>query len=233
MATTNLTTPAIILRRTNYGEADRILKVLTPEYGQQAVMAKSVRKERSKLAGGIELFSICELGLVRGGGNADGMWTLTSSRIVTFYDRIMTDYDRLQFGYEVVKRVSVLSDAIESPELYKILAQTLATLNDLKIDLRLIKIWFYLALSRIQGGELNLLTDSNGMKLVEGASYEYSTSERAFVYMDNNGRYSTETIKLLRVLAANQAWILAKLSGISDGAMNNALYLAQVAMESN
>ena len=78
--TVNLTTPAIVLRRTNYGEADRILTILTPEHGQQAVIARSVRKEKSKLAGGIELFAVCELGLVRSSTNTDGMWTLTSSR---------------------------------------------------------------------------------------------------------------------------------------------------------
>ena len=45
-------TQAIVLRRTNYGEADRILQLLTPE-GKKSVMAKGVRKEKSKLAGGI------------------------------------------------------------------------------------------------------------------------------------------------------------------------------------
>ena len=45
---------AIVLRRTNYGEADRILQLLTPK-GKRSVMAKGVRRERSKLAGGIEL----------------------------------------------------------------------------------------------------------------------------------------------------------------------------------
>ncbi|HRQ86596.1 MAG TPA: recombination protein O N-terminal domain-containing protein, partial [Candidatus Saccharibacteria bacterium] len=45
-------TRAIILRRTNYGEADRILQLLTPE-GRKSAIARGVRKEKSKLAGGI------------------------------------------------------------------------------------------------------------------------------------------------------------------------------------
>ena len=113
---TNLTTPAIILRRTNYGEADRILTILTPGHGEQAVIARAVRREKSKLAGGIELFAVCELGLVRSSSNRDGMWTLTSSRIINFYDQIMTDYDRLQFGYEVIKWVAGLASVIATPE---------------------------------------------------------------------------------------------------------------------
>ena len=104
----SLTTRAIILRRTNYGEADRILTILTPEHGQLAVMAKAVRRAKSKLAGGIELFAICELGLVKSSSTTNGMWTLTSSRIVVFYDQLMLDYDRLQFGYEAIIDVLLL-----------------------------------------------------------------------------------------------------------------------------
>lgn len=229
---TSLTTRAIILRRTNYGEADRILTILTPEYGQQAVIARAVRREKSKLAGGIELFAVCELGLVRSSTNTDGMWTLTSSRIVTFYDQIMTDYDRLQFGYETVRQIANLSNAIAAPELYQVLDDVLAALNNLSVDLRLVKTWFYLHLARLRGGELNLWTDSNGMKLVEGANYSYDTVEGVFVYVENGGKFTTEVIKLLRLLDANSATLLARLNTINGEVICQALDLARIAAES-
>ena len=228
----NLTTKAIILRRTNYGEADRILTLLTPEHGQQTAIARSVRKEKSKLAGGIELFAICELGLVRSSSNTDGMWTLTSSRIVTFYDQIMTDYDRLQFGYEAIKQIANLSSVIEAPELYTVLSETMAALNNLRLDLRLIKAWFYLHLAKLRGSELNLVTDSNGMKLVEGASYDYEVGEKVLIYVEQGGRFTTEEIKLLRLLNSAPATILGRLTGISDKTITEALYLARIAAES-
>ena len=56
----DLRTEAIILRRTDYGEADRILNILTPS-GKISAIAKGVRKARSKLAGGIEMFTLAEL----------------------------------------------------------------------------------------------------------------------------------------------------------------------------
>lgn len=229
---TSLTTRAIILRRTNYGEADRILTILTPEYGQQAVIARAVRREKSKLAGGIELFAVCELGLVRSSTNTDGMWTLTSSRIVTFYDQIMTDYDRLQFGYETVRQIANLSNAIAAPELYQVLDDVLAALNNLSVDLRLVKTWFYLHLARLRGGELNLWTDSNGMKLVEGANYSYDTVEGVFVYVENGGKFTTEVIKLLRLLDANSATLLVRLNTINGKVICQALDLARIAAES-
>lgn len=228
----SLTTRAIILRRTNYGEADRILTILTPEHGQLAVMAKAVRRAKSKLAGGIELFAICELGLVKSSSATNGMWTLTSSRIVIFYDQLMLDYDRLQFGYEAIKQISRLSSVVDAPELYQVLAGVLASLNSRLIDLRLIKAWFSLHLVRLKGSELNLLTDSNGMKLVEGVSYDYDIAEQAFVYLDGGGRYDTETIKLLRLLSANPASILTRFKIENEVVLTNALYLASLAEQS-
>ena len=47
----DLSTKAIVLKRTNYDEADRILNLLTPE-GKMSALARSVRKEKSRLAGG-------------------------------------------------------------------------------------------------------------------------------------------------------------------------------------
>ena len=64
----DLRTEAIVLRRTDYGEADRILQLLTPE-GKKSVVAKGVRREKSKLAGGIELFSVSEVVIHEGKGD--------------------------------------------------------------------------------------------------------------------------------------------------------------------
>ena len=144
----------------------------------------------------------------------------------------MLDYDRLQFGYEAIKQISRLSSAVDTPELYQVLAGVLASLNSRLIDLRLIKAWFRLHLARLKGSELNLLTDSNGMKLVEDVSYDYDIAEQAFVYLDDGGRYDTETIKLLRLLSANPASILTRLKIENETVLTNVLYLASLAEQS-
>ena len=64
MTAQSFNTKGIILKRTNYGEADRILNIITPQ-GKIAAIAKSARKERSKLAGGIEMFSLTDLTIHR------------------------------------------------------------------------------------------------------------------------------------------------------------------------
>jgi DNA repair protein RecO (recombination protein O) len=54
----------IILKRQNFGEADRVLTVLTEERGKIRVIAKGVRKTLSKLAGHLEPFCVTEFLIV-------------------------------------------------------------------------------------------------------------------------------------------------------------------------
>lgn len=232
MASANLTTRAIVLRRTDYGEADRILTVLTPNDGQLSVMAKGVRREKSKLAGGIELFSICELSMVRRVGTDDGLWTLTSSRIIEFFDQIIADYDRLQFGYRAIKVMNKYSQAIDTPELYSGLSQVFQMLNSPRLDLRLIECWFNLLVARLSGGELNLTTDKNGMKLVEGVGYGFDINDRVFVFTDGEGRFATDVIKLLRLLSVSGVEVVGRLVGVDELTLVRALELSRIAAES-
>jgi len=60
------TTPALILRRVDSGEADRLVTILTPGYGKLRVTAKGARKLTSRKAGHIELFAQTQLFLARG-----------------------------------------------------------------------------------------------------------------------------------------------------------------------
>lgn len=50
-------TPAVILKRRDMGEADRLLTVLTPEYGKLDVLAKGARKPATSKTGHVELFT--------------------------------------------------------------------------------------------------------------------------------------------------------------------------------
>ena len=59
-------TPAIVMRRADYGEADRLLTLLTPERGKMRVLAKGARKITSRKAGHIELFTETQVLLAKG-----------------------------------------------------------------------------------------------------------------------------------------------------------------------
>ena len=59
-------TEAIVLRTMELGEADRVLSVLTPRLGKLRVIAKGVRRPRSRIGGGLEPFSDVQLVLAVG-----------------------------------------------------------------------------------------------------------------------------------------------------------------------
>lgn len=220
-----LRTKAIVLRRTNYGEADRIVQFLTPENGVLSVMAKGVRREKSRLAGGIELFATCDVTVGSGRGE---LGILTASRMDKFYSHIMTDYDRLQFGYDAVKQVASVAATVDEPAFYDLLEQTYQSLDDMTIDVRLTKAWFWLQLAILLGVGMNLSTDVNGMKLVEDARYNFSEFDHGFVF-NEKGMFGSEHIKLLRILSAQSPKVAAHVSGVGD-LINDCLWAAERAV---
>ncbi len=205
-----LKTRAIVLRRTNYGEADRIVQLLTPSHGKVSVMAKGVRKEKSKLASGIELFSVSELTIHQGKSD---LGVLTSVRLEYFYKDILADYDRLQFGYEVLKRANRLAEHIVESTVFQSLEVVFSALNDASIDLRLVKIWFYLQSAELEGRGLNLSRDATGAQLREDARYTFDIADMAFIERPN-GTFTADHLKILKLLKLKTPDIVAKVSGV-------------------
>lgn len=208
----SLTTKAIVLSRVNYGEADRIMQVLTPDYGKVGVIAKAVRREKSKLAGGIELLAVCDLVLHQGKGE---LAIVTSARLDTFYGHILEDYDRLQFAYYVLRDVSKAAEILTEPAFFELTRQALMSLNDMTIDRHITELWYRLQMAILLGVGVNLATDENGMKLVEDATYRYDVDDNAFVY-DERGQFTSDHIKLLRVASAQSPHVIAQIKDVAD-----------------
>src|SRR5256885_8858328 len=103
MSPVRFRTQAIILNRTDYGEADRIISFLTPDHGKLKAIAKGVRKSKSKLAGGIELFSVSEVSFIIGRSEIN---TIISTRLVKHYGNIVKDLDRTGAAYEFIKSLN-------------------------------------------------------------------------------------------------------------------------------
>lgn len=207
----NLRTKAIVLKRTNYGEADRVLQLLTPS-GKLSVIARGVRREKSKMAGGIELFAVCDIVIGQGRGE---LGILTSARLSTFYRRILQDYDRMQFGYQAIKLVSKASELVDGSDWYEILSATLAGLDSLTVNLDLVQTWFYVNYSKVSGYELSLWHDVNGGDISADLNYRYDVGERG-LRPTNNGELTTDHIKLLRLVSTKSLQILSQIGGIEQ-----------------
>ncbi len=216
-------TEAIILRRTNYGEADRVISFLTPARGKVSGIAKGVRRPKSKLAGGLELFAICDITLMEGKGD---LAIVTSARMREFYGDILKDYDRTQLAYECIKQINKAAETVSEPEFYALLANALAWLGDLSVDWRLIELCFRLQLQGLLGHGINLATDRDGLKLQADKTYTYDFADNAFFEQGDRATFTSEHIKLLRLASAKTPVVLRQVAGIEQ-VIDDCLWLAR------
>ena len=198
----DLRTKGIILRRTNYGEADRILTIITKD-GKISALAKGARKLKSKLAGNIELFSYSEFVFHKGKSK---LAILTNARLIEYYPHIITSLEAIKDAGIMMKEIDRYSNHIESDQFLDLLQQAIKQLDNLvqqKKQFKIILIWFYINLWKISGEEINLHTDTTGNKLQANIIYDWSFENRAFI-PSPNGRFLANHIKLLRLIASNR-----------------------------
>ena len=189
-------TTAIILARVAYGEADRILTLLTPQAGKLSLMAKGVRKVKSKMAGGIELFSVSEITYLPGRGS---MGTLISARLVRHYGHIVEDIARTMLGYELIKLLHKVTEDAPEPAYYHLLEQTFSLLDDRTITVEFIQVWFWAQLLVLAGHTPNLQKDVAGAQLSAECQYEFDYDTTAF-RAKADGAFGVNEIKFLRLV---------------------------------
>ncbi len=199
-----------VLRRTNYGEADRILNIITPQ-GKIAAIARAARKEKSKLAGGIEMFSLVELNIHQGKSE---LAIITGSKMVKFYKNILKDYNRVELAGRFLKWINKAADGADSEDYYSILKQSLEALDG-GYDLELIESWFWLNLCRSMGEEMNLYRDNKGQKLLSESRYTWDVGESAFLQSEH-GEYGVNEIKMLRLMVTTSLKTVGRVKVDSD-----------------
>lgn len=221
----DLRTEAIVLRRTDYGEADRILQLLTPE-GKKSVVAKGVRREKSKLAGGIELFSVSEVVIHEGKSD---LGILTGAKLVEYYDAFVKDIELIEMGGAMMRSVNARAEQVESPEFYKILKQSLQVMQKHAGEESrwkdILRAWWGINLTRASGEEMNLNFDTDGEKLAIDGRY-YWDEENAALSKARAGRIGADHIKMMRLMAAGPAELSLKVQG-ADALIDEVLYIAR------
>lgn len=204
-------TQGIVLARVNYQEADRILTVLTNDQGKLRLIAKGVRKVKSKLAGGVELFSISELSVIKGKGE---IGTLVSSRLIKHFELIVKNLDRTMYAYEFLKLINKITEDNAEPEYYQLLCEVLSALNT-EANLELVKLWADMQLLSITGHSPNVTSDLAGEPLEKTARYDFDSVEMSFSKRPD-GPYQSAHIKLLRLLLTQPLSKLVQVQGIDE-----------------
>jgi DNA repair protein RecO (recombination protein O) len=201
-----IVTTAIVLRRTDYGEADRIVNVLTFDQGKVTLFAKGVRKPKSKLAGGIELFSVNDITYIPGKSD---MVTLVSSRVLEHFGHIVHDYDRTMTAYRLLKAVDRITESTAGEQYFVYLRELLAGLNDTALSLDEVMLWAHTRLLAIVGSLPNVLSTASGDKLDPESLYQFSIEDMGFK-SDEQGMFNANSIKLIRYCAGSESPLTLK-----------------------
>lgn len=202
-------TRGIIIKRSNFSEADRLVTIFTEKHGIVRVIAKGVRKPLSKLSGNIELFCLTDF-LFAEGRNLD----------IVSGAEIIKCYFKMRNGLETTSKSFYFSEIIEKmlaenqahPRIFVLLENVLENLNEKNSKLL---ISFF---------EINFLADIGylpelykcvkcGKKLEEKNNY-FSFSDGGIVCADcktGDQPISNQAIKTLRLFLAKEISIIEKI----------------------
>lgn len=116
---------AVVLRHSDWGEADRLLGLFTREMGKLRVVAKGVRKLRSRKAGHLEPFTQVSLLLAHG----RDLQIVTQAETIQAYSILKEDLLLLGYASYVVELLDRFTyEEGENRALYRLLTDTLTRL---------------------------------------------------------------------------------------------------------
>ena len=145
-----LTTQGIVLRETNYKEADKILTVLTRDWGKRTVKARGCRRKNSKLTAASQLLVYSELTLSERGE----FTTLTEADPLEQFWSVRQDLETLALASYFAEVAEASAQEGETcPELLSLLLNCLDALDTLKKPRALVKAVFELRLLCLTGYE--------------------------------------------------------------------------------
>jgi len=132
------TSEGIVISRKNYSEADRILVIYTNDYGKLSVMAKGVRKLKSKKRGHLEVFSHIKFSASKG----SGIDVMTEVESINDFHKIKKDLKKVALAYYFMEVVFKLTSQEEkNKELFRLILNYLDKL-DIDKNLRTLRFSF-------------------------------------------------------------------------------------------
>jgi len=118
---------AIVLGSHKFGEADRVVVLLTATHGKVRAVAKGIRRTKSSIGARLEPLSHVDVSL-RKGRELD---TIAEVKLVHTHTALRTDFDRLSQGLSMVETINKITlDREPVPEMFQMLSRALHSLNE-------------------------------------------------------------------------------------------------------
>lgn len=207
-------TDAIILRRQDFKEADRLLTLFTPDYGKFTVIAKAVRKPTGRMTGHVELFARSTMMISRG----RDLDIVTQAEMADPFLPIRENLEAAAYANYIVELLDRFTEAEEqNTPLYNLLAQTLGWLAESEQDRRLVGRYYELSLLRLVGFQPDLFNCVVGLEEIEAQDQFFSAAEGGVVcpeHAEGNPHampINLTALKTLRYLQTRDFEVIKKL----------------------
>lgn len=112
----------IVIAENNMGDYDKMLTILTPNYGKISCVAKGARRPQSALLAGTQLFCFGEYLMYKGSNT----YHINSCETIEIFYNLRTDLDKLKYAIHINKIIQDITE--ENENCYKILQLYLNTL---------------------------------------------------------------------------------------------------------
>ncbi|MGD9013393.1 MAG: DNA repair protein RecO [Desulfobacterales bacterium] len=148
-------TPAILLRRLDYGDFDLILTFLSLQRGKISLIAKSAKKSKKRFAGVLELFSLIDI--VVSTGKRRGLPILQEAALKSAYSTIRNDIQKTAYAsYWCELLHNWLEDNQKQAQLYYLLKYALDQLDRGVVTAAELSVLFQMRLLYLSGHRPNL-----------------------------------------------------------------------------
>lgn len=119
-------TLALVVRKQNIGETDRILTLISPLLGKKRVVAKAVRRPLSKLAGHLDTYMLSQVIIT----DKNELPTITNAQLVESFAQLRNSTVLLHRTGRVVSLIErVTLEDISQQTLFSLLIDTIARIN--------------------------------------------------------------------------------------------------------
>jgi len=98
--------PAIVIKSSNVGEADKIISFFSKRFGKVRALAKGVRRLKSKLVGNLQPITLVEL--IYFARQRQDLARINSCDIIYSFPGIKADFEKIKRGYYVLELIDLI-----------------------------------------------------------------------------------------------------------------------------
>jgi DNA repair protein RecO (recombination protein O) len=220
-------TKGFVLKKKNWFEADQILTIYTKDFGKLDILGKAIRKIKSKLRAGVELFCVLEIEFIQGRIGK----TLTDAVVVKSFKDIRKNLEKA----EIAQKINSITDNLvkgqeKDANIWYLLNQVFQELDQTKIENKNYRIgiyyyYYFWNLVSLLGYQINLYQCASCKKKLLPEKLYFNFLKKGIICQNchkkenQEQKISIETVKILRLFLKKEIKVLSKIK-ITDSSEN-------------